>query len=481
VVVDGPDPVLARFRRLAPAVDFCSLRVMDTRSEEWTVRSGVLEPPQLRRDVGAMITVVEGGGLGYAATADLGEAGLADAIARARAWACHTAASAVVDFRTVPFGDPVGVHEAPVRRPWSDVPVSERIAVLKDACAALQADPRVVDASATLMHVAVETRYATAGGGVVRQRAELMAPDLSVTVFADGKTQRRTLGLRGHCQQGGYEVLDRVGFRAMPAVLLAEALELVMAPDCPAGVMDLLLDPEQMMLQIHESIGHPLELDRILGDERNYAGTSFVTLDMFGTYRYGSPLLDVTFDPTVANEFASYAFDDDGARAERQYLIQGGLLVRPLGGTVSQARSGLAGVANSRAQSWNRPPIDRMANLNIEPGTSTFADLVRSVERGVYMRTNTSWSIDDSRNKFQFGCEWAQLIEDGALTTVVRNPNYRGVSATFWRNLKGVGDASTRQVLGTPYCGKGEPNQVIRVGHASPACLFGDVSVFGGA
>jgi predicted Zn-dependent protease len=103
------------------------------------------------------------------------------------------------------------------------------------------------------------------------------------------------------------------------------------------------------------------------------------------------------------------------------------------------------------------------------------------VERGVYMRTNTSWSIDDSRNKFQFGCEWAQLIEDGALTTVVRNPNYRGVSATFWRNLKGVGDASTRQVLGTPYCGKGEPNQVIRVGHASPACLFGDVSVFGGA
>jgi predicted Zn-dependent protease len=147
---------------------------------------------------------------------------------------------------------------------------------------------------------------------------------------------------------------------------------------------------------------------------------------------------------------------------------------------ISQARAGIEGVANSRADNWNRPPIDRMANLNLEAGSSSLEEMIASTEKGVYMKTNCSWSIDDSRNKFQFGCEWAQLIEDGELTTVVRKPNYRGVSATFWRALKGVGNDESVEMLGSPFCGKGEPNQCIRVGHASPACLFDKVSVFGG-
>jgi predicted Zn-dependent protease len=208
---------------------------------------------------------------------------------------------------------------------------------------------------------------------------------------------------------------------------------------------------------------------------------------MFGHYQYGSPLLNVTFDPTRPRQFASYAFDDEGAVAKRELLIRDGVLEKPLGGALSQARANhllgehmdIGAVANTRASSWNRAPIDRMANLNIEPGASTLAEMIASVERGILMTTNVSWSIDDSRNKFQFGCEWGRLIENGKLTTVVRNPNYRGVSATFWRSLKMVGDESTFAVMGTPFCGKGEPNQVIRVGHASPACLFADVDVFG--
>jgi predicted Zn-dependent protease len=155
-------------------------------------------------------------------------------------------------------------------------------------------------------------------------------------------------------------------------------------------------------------------------------------------------------------------------------------LQRTLGGLTSQIRADLPGVANSRACSWNRPPIDRMANLNLEPGNTSLEEMIAAVERGVYMKTNCSWSIDDSRNKFQFGCEWGQLIEHGKLTTVVKNPNYRGISATFWRSLKMVGNQDTLEVMGTPNCGKGEPNQVIRVGHASPACLFAGVEVFGG-
>ncbi len=239
--------------------------------------------------------------------------------------------------------------------------------------------------------------------------------------------------------------------------------------------------PDQMILQIHESIGHPLELDRILGDERNFAGTSFVTPEMFGTYRYGSELLNVTFDPTRAEELASYGFDDDGAPAERVHLIRDGILERPLGGATSQLRAGLPGTSNTRADGWNRPPIDRMANLNLEPGDATLDEMIAGIERGVLMETNCSWSIDDSRNKFQFGCERGRLIENGKLGAVVKNPNYRGISRELLAHPRARSATPIRvQVLGSPHCGKGEPSQVIRVGHASPACVFRNVDVFGG-
>ena len=171
--------------------------------------------------------------------------------------------------------------------------------------------------------------------------------------------------------------------------------------------------------------------------------------------------------------------DCSGPPATREWLIQSGRLLRGLGGLESQARLGLPGVANFRSASWNRAPIDRMANINLEPGTATFEDMIGAVEYGLYMEANRSWSIDDYRNKFQFGCEYARLIEDGRLTRVIKNPNYRGVTLPFWHSLAAVGHAGSCQAFGTPYCGKGEPNQVIRVGHAAPPCLFRSVSVFG--
>ncbi|MBI3302065.1 MAG: TldD/PmbA family protein, partial [Deltaproteobacteria bacterium] len=341
-------------------------------------------------------------------------------------------------------------------------------------------DDRMVDWEASLWYTESDNLYVTAAGGRARQLLCYIVPMLSATANAGAETQTRTFGGRGYCRQGGMEVLDQTGFHHAAPRIASEALQLLLAPNCPSGRMDVVLAPDQMILQIHESIGHPLELDRILGDERNYAGTSFVTPDMFGSYRYGSDLLNITFDPTRPEQFASYRFDDDGQPARREYLIRNGTLLRALGGITSQVRAGIAGVANARATSWNRPPIDRMANLNLEPGSSSLEEMVTAVECGIYMQTNCSWSIDDSRNKFQFGCEWGQLIENGKLTTVVKKPNYRGLSATFWRNLKMVSNLETFAVMGSPYCGKGEPNQAIHVGHASPTCLFTDVEIFGG-
>ncbi len=472
--------VIENFRSIVPHVEFCSLRLVHARSEYLSVRQHILQPVSTSEDIGAMITVVNEGGMGYAATSDLTVAGLRRAAEHALSWARSSAGRSVVNFSTVPFPRPVGEYTSPVQKAWNSVPLAEKIDLLRAENLRLKTDDRIVDWDASLWYTESDTIFVTADGGQVQQHFRYLVPMLSATANAGTETQSRTFAGRGYCRQGGLEILDHSGFFNAAPRIADETLQLLLAPNCPSGTQDVLLAPDQMILQIHESIGHPLELDRILGDERNYAGTSFVTPEMFGSYRYGSDLLNITFDPTRSQEFASYGFDDDGQPAQREHLIRNGILLRGLGGITSQARTGLSGVANARATSWNRPPIDRMANLNLEPGTARFADMVAAIEKGIYMQTNCSWSIDDSRNKFQFGCEWGQRIENGKLTTVVKNPNYRGVSATFWRSLKMVGMPETVEMLGSPYCGKGEPNQVIRVGHASPPCLFAEVEVFGG-
>jgi predicted Zn-dependent protease len=232
-----------------------------------------------------------------------------------------------------------------------------------------------------------------------------------------------------------------------------------------------------MHLQVHESIGHPLEYDRILGDEKNYAGWSFVKPEDFGALQYGSDLMNVSFDPHLPGEVASYVADESGQLATREFLIKDGVLQRGLGSLESQARLSLPGVASSRSSSWNRAPIDRMANINLEAGSSKLEEMISSIERGVLMRTNKSWSIDDYRHKFQFGCEYAQLIENGKITKLLKNPNYRGTTVKFWNALRMVGNHM--EMHSTVNCGKGEPNQAVRVGHATPYALFSGVEVFG--
>ncbi|MEG2155755.1 MAG: TldD/PmbA family protein [Burkholderiaceae bacterium] len=476
------DTLAARFRAIAPAVDYCALRVVEETSEETSVRQDVAEPTRTALDRGAMVTVIDGDGLGYAATSDFSDAGLQAAIDRARELARLSQGRSVFKGRTPELPAPHGHYASPTVRPLT-LSKAERIELLMDESRACKIDDRIVDWAASLWNIRSRQLIVTADGGQALQEFDFTIPSLHVVAHHAGLTQVRSWGGRynGFCQQGGFEVLERSGFFGAGARTADEALQLIAAPNCPSGTMDVILMPDQMMLQIHESIGHPLELDRILGDERNYAGTSFVTLDMFGHYQYGSELLNVTYDPSREIEFAAFAFDDEGSPAQREHVIRAGRLVRPLGGASSQQRAGIDGVATTRACSWNRPPIDRMSNLNVEPGTRSLAQMIESIEDGVLMKTNVSWSIDDSRNKFQFGCEMGQRIRNGQLAEVVRNPNYRGISATFWRSLAMVGDESTLEVMGTPYCGKGEPNQVIRVGHASPACKFSDIDVFGAA
>ena len=468
-----------RFDALRTRAEFFSLRYVRESGQYLSVRKNVAEPPSFSHDQGAMLTVRLRGIEAYAATNDLSQAGLQAALDRAEAQAQLIAGHALLNLSQ----EPVCHERADFFSPDLDQAfpsLSECFALLGAESAAVPKDERLVSWVVSLGLNHVEQIYLNSAGAELRRAQRFVYPGMGVTAYDGNDSQSRSLGRENFGQQGGADVISRCGLIGAAPQVADQALQLLLAPNAPVGKRDLLLMPDQMILQIHESIGHPLELDRILGDERNYAGTSFVKASDFGSLQYGSKLLNVTFDPTIPEELASYRFDDDGTPAYKEFLIREGLLLRPLGGALSQFRSGLEGVANSRACGWNRPPIDRMANLNIEPGDQSLEQMIGGIESGILMATNRSWSIDDARNKFQFGCEWGQLIEDGELKGVVKNPNYRGISDQFWRNLSAVGDASTFKVLGTPNCGKGEPNQVIRVGHASPACVFSQIDVFGG-
>ena len=470
------------FQSLPNKHDHCSLRFVQSHYHGMEVRRHILQPINYELDSGYMISVYKNGGYGYAASCDTKPSSLSQTYELALKRALYTADKSVYNFSDLKPSASKGSYKTPKHKLWDEVSFKDKLDLLTLLNEKLKSGPKIVEWSASLLDINEKHIFLNSLGAACEQDFQFLVPNVEAYANDGSDTVHRSLKGRGFAKQNGLEVLEKLDLPSICEEISAEALELVAAPNCPESTTSILLDSDQMMLQIHESIGHPLELDRILGDERNYAGTSFVTLDMFGSYQYGSPLLNVSFNPEPLDEVASYKYDDEGYLAKKELLIENGILKRPLGSDLSALRAGqFTGLANARSCSWNRPPIDRMANINLEPGTLSLDDLISSIEHGVYMKSNASWSIDDSRNKFQFGCEWGRLIENGKLGKVVKKPNYRGLSQSFWRNLVAIGNPDTMETLGTLYCGKGEPNQAIRVGHASPACIFKDIEVFGGA
>jgi predicted Zn-dependent protease len=463
------------------SVDWVGLRAIKETVGSRHTRDGIPQGNSKSLSQGVMVEMLVNGQIGYGATNSLqpekiraaAQAAYQQAIATSQ-WAIHPWTAAVRP-------KVVGQYLSPFLKPLDALTAGEVNDLLIRLCQTLKVSDKIVQTNATAITNETESWFVSSNGSEVYQRFLMLETHYGVTAEEGAIVQQRSNnGPLSHCYQGGWELFPEPNLWERAAQIGEQAVELLTAAECPTTTTTLVLAPDQMMLQIHESVGHPLELDRILGDERNYAGGSFVKLSDFGQLSYGSKLMNITFNPTVPGEFASYRFDDTGAPATQEYLIKEGVLLRGLGSLESQARANVPGVACARASSWNRPAIDRMANLNLEAGTDSFSDLIGGIEQGVYMESNRSWSIDDQRYKFQFGCEYAKLIENGQLTKTLRNPNYRATTPEFWHHLIQVGDDSTWQMYGTPYCGKGEPNQAIRVGHGSPLCAFAEVEVFGG-
>jgi len=462
--------------------DWLALREVSESSTTRVFRDELPEGNSRDFSHGIMASALVGGSFGYSATCQQDEKSILNALKKAELNARRAAEYPIFNFDTSVRPRVRGHYSTEYKKALDSITGGECAEFLVKACRKLKVSDKIVTARALITLLESRTHFVSTNGSDYVQEFKIVMENLAATAQDGSISQTRTDGgYRGRSYQGGMELVDEARLLEQAETIGSQALELLSAEECSSEICSLLLAPDQMMLQIHESIGHPLEIDRILGDERNYAGSSFVKVEDFGSFQYGSDLMNITFDPEIKEELASYAFDDGGAPARKEYLIKDGMLLKGLGGLESQARSGVPGVACFRASSWNRAPIDRIANVNLEPGASSRDEIISSVERGVYMETNRSWSIDDLRNKFQFGCEYAKLIEDGELTRTLRNPNYRGISSNFWRKLAMVGNPETSELYSTPYCGKGEPNQVIRVGHAAPLCLFSDIEVFGGA
>ncbi len=473
-------------QKLISAIDvqaeWVGVRAVQERTTSRVARDGKPETNVSQMKAGLMVEVLVDGQFAYYATSRSDTASVQAAAERAVQLARTAAPNALHKFTADARPPANGRYQTSDMLTSNPVSAGDLNDLLLKACDTLKVSDKVISAVAMARIVESETQYVSSNGSNTDQQYLLISADYTAVAQDGPVIQKRTDGgLLAKSYQTGYQVFNEADVLGRCEEIGNQAVELLSAEECPTGTMDLVLAPDQMMLQIHESVGHALEIDRILGDERNYAGWSFVRLEDFGKLQYGSSLMNITFDPSISNQFASYSFDDGGMEARKEYIIKDGVLLRGLGGRESQLRSGVPGVANFRASSWNRAPVDRMANLNLEPGDSSFDEVIGAVDKGVFMSSNRSWSIDDYRNKFQFGCEYAKLIENGKLTKTLRNPNYRAISTPFWNSLRQVGNESTFEVYGTPFCGKGEPNQIIRVGHASPVCLFENVEIFGGA
>jgi TldD protein len=392
-------------------------------------------------------------------------------------------ASAMVPGPPLELSD-VPVHQAHWDSAWKEHPAAVSLAEKGDLLVDVTNDMASVDgvsvADAFLVSWDTEKWFVSSQGHRISQHLVECGAGMSATAVGERETQRRSFGgVGGQFGTRGFELVREADLPGNARRIAEEAVELLQAPECVPGTVDLILGSEQLALQIHESVGHAIELDRILGWEAAFAGTSFLDLAQLNTLRYGSDLMNITADATLPGALGSFGYDDEGTPAQRVDIVKDGLWVGVLSGRDTAAIAGLPPGGMVRSDGYGRIPMVRMTNVGLTPGTSTLDEMIAATENGIYMETNRSWSIDDKRLNFQFGCEMGREIKHGTLGRMVRNPTYTGITPQFWGSLDMLGGAKPGEWIfwGTPNCGKGQPEQVGHTGHPSVPARFTAVRV----
>jgi len=467
---------------------YADVRIVRRQTQHLTVKNGVVEGVADNETQGFGVRVLADGAWGFASSALLTAAEVDRVTALAGQIARASARHKGADVRLGPPVSSVGSFRTPrALDPWQ-VSLESKIALLLEASRSM-ARPQIVAASASLAFWREIKTFANSEGACVEQEIVESGGGLEATAVdrATGDVQKRSYpnSFGRDQRQGGWEVIQAMSLADHAARLADEAVALLTAIRCPSGVTTLILGPTQLALQIHESCGHPIELDRVFGTEASYAGTSFLTPDKYGAFRYGSPAVNITADATIPGGLGTFGWDDEGVPAQRVPIVRDGLFVgyltsresaqrlRELLGETAPERSGGA----MRADGWNRIPIIRMTNVNLEPGEWEFDDLIADTDEGVYMEMNKSWSIDDKRLNFQFGTEIGYEIKNGKLGRLLKNPTYTGMTPEFWGNCDAICNRNHWQVWGTPNCGKGQPGQTAHTGHGAAPARFRNVRV----
>jgi TldD protein len=488
----APDPSLDAALRATLAslrkrsdVRYAEVRFVEDRAERYRVRDGRPEQASTEASRGVGIRVLGEKSWGFACTADTSEAALAAAADRACAIARASGSLAKVRVALPEQPAATGTYETHVAVDPCGVSVDDKLAALDAPVRALRAgDPRLVSAEAWMDWTRQRKRLLTTEGTDVAQTFTFGTCGMHVYALGPGGvSQRRSYPTwqGGDGFQAGWERIDALALGANVDRVRDEALALLSAPQCPAGTRDVVLESSQVGLQIHESCGHPTELDRALGSEISLAGGSFMQPHMLGKLRYGSPLVTIVADSTSPGGNGTFGWDDEGTASGKRALVDRGLFVDYLSSRETAAGLGRASTGTMRADGWNRPPIIRMVNVSLDPGAAgTLEDLVADTSDGLLIATDRSWSIDDLRLNFQFSCEIAWEIKHGKRTRILRDPFYTGITPRFWGSCDAVCGPGDWRLWGIATCGKGDPMQVMQVGHGAAPARFRGVTVGAG-
>ena len=463
---------------LAAGATYADARGVVTTTESLEARDGILERLAQSESAGVGVRALFGSSWGFFATPDPSPAAARRAGEEATAIA---RASALVPGPPLELAEVV-VTEAHWESGWQEHPATVSLAEKADLLVMVTAAMKGVDgvsvAQAEIDTWDTEKWFVSSQGHRISQHVVECGTGMSATAVGAQETQRRSYGgIGGAYGTRGYELVRQADLPANAGRVAEEAVALLSAPECPAGTTDLILGSEQLALQIHESVGHAIELDRILGWEAAFAGTSFLEPAELGRMRYGSELMNITADATLPGALGTFGYDDEGTPAQRVDIVRDGVWVGVLSGRDSAARAGVPPGGMVRADGYARLPMVRMTNVGLLPGGSSLEEMVADTADGVYMETNRSWSIDDKRLNFQFGCEVGYEIKDGRLGRLLRNPTYTGITPRFWASLDALGGDDEWDVMGTPNCGKGQPMQVGHTGHPSAPARFTGVRV----
>jgi TldD protein len=460
-------------------VDYVDIRVVRRQIEEIEVKNGNVEALTHDEDFGFGIRVLFRGAWGFACSSKVAKKEMETIFGKALKIAKASAKAKGKDLFFSPTTPVVDRYQTPISIDPFGVSPETKLNLLLITDEIVRRNKKVKISEAFLGSYKTEKTFASTEGSYIEQEIVECGAGIAATAIGGGEVQVRSYpnSFRGNFATKGYEWIQDLAIQDHAERVAEEAAQLLSAKSCPSKVTTLILDSSQLALQIHESIGHPIELDRILGAEASYAGTSFLKPEMVGHFKYGSDKVNIVADATFPGGLGTFGYDDEGIKAQRIPILSGGSLVNLL--TSRETAHLLRKESNGtmRADGWNRIPLIRMTNISIEPGEWTLEGMIADTEEGLFLSTNRSWSIDDKRINFQFGTEIGWEIKAGKLGEMVKNPTYTGITPRFWNSCDAIANRDHWQMWGTPNCGKGEPGQVAHVGHGAAPARFRNVQV----